>query len=59
MLREWAYAVPYNSSMQRATALGSWLAYYNSRRPHGSIGGMPPLSRLRPLSRNNLPGFHS
>ena len=59
MLREWAYVVAYDSSRWRARALGSWLAYYNSRRPHGSIGGMPPLSRLRSLSRNNVPGFHS
>lgn len=54
MLREWAYVVAYESSLRRTSALTSWLAYYNSRRPHGSIGGMPPLSRLRPFSRSNV-----
>ena len=58
MLREWAYVIAYNSSRQRARALDSWITYYNSRRPHGSIGAMPPLSRLSSC-RNNMPGFHS
>ena len=44
MLREWAYAAPYDHSRQRADALPAWLAYYNRRRPHGSLAGQPPFS---------------
>jgi len=46
MLREWAYAVPYSSSRQRHRALSRWLVHYNRERPHGSLGGRPPISRL-------------
>jgi transposase InsO family protein len=48
LLREWAYATAYLTSAARAKVLPRWLRYYNSRRPHGSLGGMPPLSRTRP-----------
>ena len=47
MLREWAYAAVYQSSDQRALALGPWLDYYNQRRPHGALGHQPPAARLR------------
>ncbi len=46
ILREWAYAVPYSSSRQRHRALSRWLVHYNRWRPHGSLGGRPPISRL-------------
>jgi len=46
MIREWAYAVPYESSTARTRALPAWLRYYNGSRPHGSINGAPPFSRL-------------
>jgi transposase InsO family protein len=46
MAREWAYGLPYRSSRHRAAALPHWLAYYNERRPHGSLGGLPPISRV-------------
>jgi transposase InsO family protein len=46
MAREWAYGVRYRSSRHRAAALPHWLAYYNKRRPHSSLGGLPPLSRV-------------
>ncbi len=45
-LREWAYARAYNTSKERAAELPRWLHTYNWRRPHGSIGSMPPISRL-------------
>jgi len=32
-LREWAYARAYDSSEQRAHALGPWLHHYNRHRP--------------------------
>jgi transposase InsO family protein len=47
MLREWAYARPYTSSARRRVALAPWLRRYNERRPHGGIGGAPPITRLK------------
>lgn len=47
MLREWAYARPYASSTRRRLALAPWLRRYNERRPHGGIGGAPPITRLK------------
>lgn len=47
LLREWAYARPYPSSALRARDLPRWLSHYNHKRPHGSLGYRPPISRLR------------
>lgn len=47
MLREWAYARAYRTSNQRAKALPKWLRSYNHERPHSSLNGLPPMSRLR------------
>jgi transposase InsO family protein len=58
MLREWAYVIPYNSSVLRARSLPSWTAYYNRRRPHAGLNGMPPLSRIE-RRRNNVSGNNS
>jgi len=46
LIREWAYAVPYRSSTARRKALPLWLYHYNRKRPHGSLNGLPPISRL-------------
>ncbi len=46
LLRTWAYAWAYPSSSHRTRALGGWLRWYNRRRPHGSLGGLPPISRV-------------
>jgi len=46
LLREWAYRFAYPSSPHRAKALGSYLRWYNRHRPHGSLGGNPPISRV-------------
>jgi transposase InsO family protein len=46
MAREWAYGLRYRSSRHRAAALPHWLAYYNQRRPHSSLEGKPPISRV-------------
>jgi transposase InsO family protein len=46
LLREWAYIRPYNSSALRTQRLASWLRHYNHRRPHGSLNGKPPISRV-------------
>jgi transposase InsO family protein len=53
LLREWAYARAYSSSTERTAALGSWLTYYNSKRPHGAISHRPPTSRLTKAPRND------
>jgi transposase InsO family protein len=57
-LREWAYARAYDTSRQRAAELPYWIHRYNWHRPHGSIGSMPPISRLA-LSEDNLLRLHS
>ena len=46
MAREWAYGLRYRSSRHRAAALPHWLRYYNQHRPHSSLGGLPPISRV-------------
>jgi len=48
LIREWAYAVAYLTSAARTKGLSRWIRHYNYRRPHGSLSGQPPLSRLRP-----------
>ena len=57
-LREWAYARAYGSSAQRIGALPRWLHGYNWHRPHASLAGQPPTSRLG-LNRNNLLRLHN
>jgi transposase InsO family protein len=49
LLREWTYAFVYPTSAHRARALGSFLRWYNRRRPHGSLAGHPPISRVSHL----------
>ena len=44
--REWAYRFAYHSSAHRARALPGYLRWYNSHRPHSSLGGRPPISRV-------------
>jgi transposase InsO family protein len=46
MAREWAYGLVYSSHHQRAAALPHWLNHYNTARPHSSLGGRPPTSRV-------------
>lgn len=46
MLREWAYRYAYPSSHHRTKALPGWIRWYNRRRPHGSLKGRPPISRV-------------
>ena len=46
LLREWAYATPYDSSRARRATLRPWLRYYNRQRPHASLEYHAPWSRL-------------
>lgn len=46
LLREWAYRFAYPTSTHRARALPGYLRWYNQHRPHSSIGGLPPISRV-------------
>lgn len=57
-LREWAYARAYHRSAQRTYELARWLHAYNWHRPHASLAGQPPISRIG-LNRNNLLRLHS
>jgi transposase InsO family protein len=50
--REWAYAHVYPSSHHRARALPGRLRWYNTHRPHGGIGGHPPISRVSHAARS-------
>jgi transposase InsO family protein len=50
----WAYKKLYTSENVRRAALPRWLHEYNHHRPHSSVGGLPPITRL-----DNLAGHHS
>ena len=50
--RERAYAFAYPSSAHRAKALPGWLRWYNNHRPHGSLNGHPPLTRISHAARS-------
>jgi transposase InsO family protein len=50
--REWAYGLVYPTSSHRARALPGWLRWYNHHRPHGGIGGQPPISRVSHAARS-------
>jgi transposase InsO family protein len=53
MAREWAYGVRYRSHRHRAAALPHWLDHYNTHRPHSSLDGLPPISRVHNLCRQD------
>ena len=45
---EWAYRQVFTTNDERAAALAPWIENYNTRRRHSALGGLPPISRLRP-----------
>jgi transposase InsO family protein len=46
MAREWAYGLSYHTHLHRNAALPHWLNHYNNGRPHSSLAGRPPISRV-------------
>jgi len=56
LLKEWAYARPFADTADRIALLAQYLDFYNRRRPHWSLSGQPPMSRV-PV--NNLTGKNS
>ncbi len=46
LLREWAYAATYRDSDHRRAVLPEWVRYYNTQRPHGSLGHKAPITAL-------------
>jgi transposase InsO family protein len=43
---EWAYRQVFTSNTERSAALQPWLEFYNTRRPHTALNGLPPARRL-------------
>jgi len=56
-LLEWAYARIYADSSERRAALAQWLHHYNWHRPHTSVHGRPPITRVVPA--HDLVRLHS
>jgi len=54
MAREWAYGLVYQSHHDRAAALPHWLNHYNTRRPHSSLAGAPPIRRVHNVRRQDI-----
>lgn len=52
--REWALGQIYRSSDHRADALAYWLRHYNEQRPHSSVDGRLPISRVHNLPRQDV-----
>ena len=46
MAREWAHGLVYQSHHDRAAGLPHWLNHYNTTRPHSSLEGRAPISRV-------------
>ncbi len=54
MAREWAYGMSYRSHRHRRRALPHWLDHYNHSRPHSSLRGQPPISRVHNLRGHDI-----
>jgi transposase InsO family protein len=52
--REWAYRFAYPSSAHRAKALPGYLRWYNRHRPHSSLGGKTPITRVSDVRRSHI-----
>ena len=54
LIREWAYARPYRSNVERLEALPAFVDFYNQHRPHTALGGLSPSAVV-----NNVRGDHT
>ena len=54
LLREWAYARPYRSNIERLDALPVFVDFYHRLRPHTALGGLSPSVVV-----NNVRGDHT
>ena len=59
LTRGWSEGAVYATSRERIAALPGWLDRYNRKRPHRSLGRIPPMTRLAQLNVNNVAGAHS
>ena len=57
LLAGWAYKRPYATSAERRDALNGFLTYYNTQRPHRSLGRETPAQRL--AERNKTAAAYS
>lgn len=55
LAEEWAYVRLYRSNGARTQALHRFIDYYNQRRPHTALQGLPPMQALA----NNVGGKHT
>ena len=55
LISEWAYVRRYDTNQARLDALPGFIAYYNERRPHGSLDGQSPMTAMV----NNVSGNHT
>jgi transposase InsO family protein len=53
-LREWAYANPYRSSLERRQAMFPFIDAYNTQRPHSALANQTPWRRLNNLLGNDI-----
>lgn len=53
LLREWAYARPYASNAERASALQPFVDFYNRRRPHTALKGRSPIAAVNDVMRDH------
>jgi transposase InsO family protein len=56
LIREWAYAFTFHTSLERVHHLPRYLHFYNHHRAHSALGGRLPACRL---NLNNVVGIHS
>jgi transposase InsO family protein len=54
LLNEWAYRFAYLSSQHGSRPLAGFMRWYNRHRPHGSLDGRPPISRVLHLRGLNI-----
>ena len=57
MLREWAYARAYQTSIERRDILPLYLTHYNQHRDHSSLDYRPPMTRIPGV--HNVHGIHT